>query len=221
MTDKQLYDSEFGTPQLDLFPDTLGVSTSFKVDYPITSEYSIPSNVKVSWDHVWPTTLRVYKLWEDAWLPEYGSQWAACFDLKASLRAFDEVTVYGNVSKKGKRTVDEYGALTLYSDERILVPTGLVFDLDANKSLRIHPRSGLALKNGIVVANCEGIVDSDYVNQTFVMLHNISHEPFHIRDGDRIAQGEVVPMEQVTFEVVDEEPGLKTDRSGGFGSTGV
>jgi dUTP pyrophosphatase len=163
----------------------------------------------------------VYKLWEDAWLPEYGSQWAACFDLKASLRAFDEVTVYGNVSKKGKRTVDEYGALTLYSDERILVPTGLVFDLDANKSLRIHPRSGLALKNGIVVANCEGIVDSDYVNQTFVMLHNISHEPFHIRDGDRIAQGEVVPMEQVTFEVVDEEPGLKTDRSGGFGSTGV
>ena len=137
MTEKQLYDSEFGTPQLDLFPDTLGVSTSFTVDYPITSEYSIPSNVKVSWDHVWPTTLRVYKLWEDAWLPEYGSQWAACFDLKASLRAFDEVTVYGNVSKKGKRTVDEYGALTLYSDERILVPTGLVFDLDENKSLRI------------------------------------------------------------------------------------
>mgnify|MGYP001626627783 FL=1 len=77
------------------------------------------------------------------------------------------------------------------------------------------------MKNGIVVANCEGIVDPDYVNQTFVMLHNISHEPFHIRDGDRIAQGEVVPMEQVTFEVVDEEPGLKTDRSGGFGSTGV
>jgi len=208
--------------QLDLFPETLGVSTTYTVD----TESYWHNNMTVSGESYYTVTysgpkLRVYKLWEDAWLPEYGSQWAACFDIKASLRSYDEITVYGSISKKGKRTVDEYGAVTLYSDERMLVPTGLVFDLDANKSLRIHPRSGLALKNGIVVANCEGIVDSDYVNQTFVMLHNISHEPFHIRDGDRIAQGEVVPMEQVEFEVVDEEPEVKTDRKGGFGSTGV
>jgi len=215
--------------QLDLFPDTLATNTAYwnDITYTYTVDASSGASVNLTWDEnltgVNQPKLKVYKLWKNAWLPEYGSKWAACFDLKASLRCpvETEVVVYGPVSRKYKRSVDDSGTVTLYSDERMLVPTGLVFDLDSNKSLRIHPRSGLALKSGIVVANCEGIVDPDYVNQTFVMLHNISDEPFKIRDGDRIAQGEVVPLEQVTFEVVDEEPKVKTDRTGGFGSTGV
>ena len=101
------------------------------------------------------------------------------------------------------------------------MPTGLVFDLDPNTSLRIHPRSGLALKNGIIVANCEGVVDADYVQQTYVMLYNISGAPFIVTDGDRIAQGEVVPLNQTPIVLADREPGNKTSRSGGFGSTGV
>jgi dUTP pyrophosphatase len=165
--------------------------------------------------------LYVWKLWEEAHLPEYGSEWAACFDLKASLRYGDEATVYGPSNYKGKRKVDEYGALTLYGSERMLVPTGCIFDLSSNDSLRIHPRSGLSLKDGIIIANCEGVVDPDYVHQTYIMLHNISDVPFHIRDGDRIAQGEVVPMNQVSIELTDREPEEKTSRKGGFGSTGV
>ena len=165
--------------------------------------------------------LYVWKLWEDAHMPEYGSEWAACFDLKASLRAGDEITVYGESNLKGKRKVGDQRQIELYSGERMLVPTGLVFDLSEGTSLRIHPRSGLSLKNGIVVANCEGVVDADYVHQTYVMLHNISHEIFTIRDGDRIAQGEVVAAYQVQFEEAEREPEEKTSRSGGFGSTGV
>jgi dUTP pyrophosphatase len=167
--------------------------------------------------------LYVWKLWDEAHLPVYGSEWAACFDLKASLRVDDIVTVYSTVAgnEKVKRKVSKEEALIIYGGERVLVPTGLVFDLDPNTSLRIHPRSGLALKNGIIVANCEGVVDADYVQQTYVMLYNISGAPFIVTDGDRIAQGEVVPLNQTPIVLADREPGNKTSRSGGFGSTGV
>ena len=170
-------------------------------------------------------TLYVWKLWEEAHLPEYGSEWAACFDLKASLRFGEDITVYKEDNVKTKRKVNETGVegpnVVLYSNERMLVPTGLIFDLDEDKSLRIHPRSGLSLKNGIIVANCDGVVDADYIHQTFVMLHNVSTQPFRISDGMRIAQGEVVKSNQVVFELSDMEPEEKTSRKGGFGSTGV
>src|SRR6056300_510455 len=104
-------------------------------------------------------TLSCYKLFEEAHLPEYGSDWAACFDLKASLREGDEITVYNQSNVKSKRKVVG-GKVTIYHRDRVLVPTGLIFDLDETQSLRIHPRSGLSLKNGITVANCEGIVDA-------------------------------------------------------------
>lgn len=165
--------------------------------------------------------LYVWKLWEEAHMPEYGSEWAACFDLKASLRPGDEVTVYGQTNVKGKRKIGEAKRLELYSGERMLVPTGLVFDLDEGMSIRIHPRSGLSLKNGIIIANCEGVVDADYVQQTYVMLHNISDQMFIIEDGDRIAQAEVAPVYQMKIIQADREPEEKTSRQGGFGSTGV
>lgn len=162
----------------------------------------------------------VWKLWEEAHLPEYGSEWAACFDLKASLRDEDTVTVYTKTNVKDNRRV--YNRLVpLCSGERMLVPTGLIFDLKEGQSLRIHPRSGLALKNGIVVANCEGVVDADYVHQTFVMLHNISTETFEIADGMRIAQAEVTQVQQSKIVLSEREPEEKTSRKGGFGSTGL
>ena len=171
------------------------------------------------------TNLKIYKLWEEAHLPEYGSRLAACFDLKASLRLGDIVTVYDDRNVKGARKVSTNGeaqvGVTLYSGQRMLVPTGLVFDLPTTQSLRIHPRSGLSLKNGITVANCEGVVDSDYVQQTYVMLHNISTVPFDVLDGMRIAQGEIVRAIRVGLVEIDYEPENKSDRTGGFGSTGL
>lgn len=164
--------------------------------------------------------LYVWKLWDEAHLPEYGSKWAACFDLKASLRNEDTVSVFGANNNKTKRKIENQ-TFTLYGQERALVPTGLVFDLFESTVLRIHPRSGLSLKNGIVVANCEGIVDADYVQQTYIMLYNISDVPFVVNDGMRIAQAEVTPTVQPKILMADQEPEEKTDRSGGFGSTGV
>jgi dUTP pyrophosphatase len=165
-------------------------------------------------------TLNVWKLWSEAHLPKYGSEWAACFDLSASLRNDDTVKVYTKNNVKENRQIID-GCAYLASGERMLVPTGLVFDLRECESLRIHPRSGLSLKHGVVIANCEGVVDADYVQQTYVMLHNISTETFTIRDGDRIAQGEVVQVQQYEIVEAEMEPEEKTSRKGGFGSTGV
>ena len=164
--------------------------------------------------------LYVWKLWEDAYMPVYGTEWSACFDLSASLRDGDVVTVYTVTNVKEKRRVHEK-SIPLCSGERMLVPTGLVFDLDEGESIRLHPRSGLSLKNGIVLANAEGVVDADYVDQTYIMLSNVSTETFEISHGMRICQGEVVNVEQRNFVLAEREPESKTSRKGGYGSTGL
>ena len=167
--------------------------------------------------------LKIFKLFPEAHMPIYGTEWSACFDLKASIRPTDTLTVYRDSNEKRKSVIDPNNGkgCILYSGERVLVPTGLVFDLTEDQSLRIHPRSGLAWKSGITVANCEGVVDADYVQQTYVMLQNISDQPFVIRDGDRIAQAEIVRNNRVWFVETTIEPKEKTDRTGGLGSTGV
>ena len=170
--------------------------------------------------------IKIFKMFPEAHLPEFGTAWAACFDLKASLRIGDGITLYDEDNVKLQYTLmeeDEHpGAILLGPKERVLVPTGLIFDLRSDQSVRIHPRSGLALKQGITVMNCEGVVDADYVQQTFVMIWNTSNCPIVIKDGDRIAQAEVVNNPtQPTFVVVDEAPTAKTNRIGGFGSTGI
>ena len=109
----------------------------------------------------------------------------------------------------------------MYHGDRMLIPTGLIFDLSTNTSLRIHPRSGLSSKNGINIANCEGVVDSDYVEQTFVLLINISNIPFEVSDGMRIAQAEIVSVVDVDIKEISKRPEQKTSRNGGFGSTGL
>lgn len=170
--------------------------------------------------------IKVFKMFPEAHLPEFGTDWAACFDLKASLRLGDSITLYTEDNIKLEYTLREEdqfpGAILLGPKERVLVPTGLIFDLRSDQSVRIHPRSGLALKQGITVMNCEGVVDADYVQQTFVMIVNTSNCPIVINDGDRIAQAEVVNNPtQPTFVVVDQAPAAKTNRTGGFGSTGI
>ena len=166
-------------------------------------------------------TLKIYKLFDEAHLPVYGTEWSACFDLCASIRDTDEVTIVGASNITTTRTLTS-GFIPLYRGERCLVPTGLIFDLDEGQSLRIHPRSGLAWKQGVTIANCEGVVDADYVEQSYVMLANLSRNPVEIRDGMRIAQAEVVTVpKKLKFKVVANRPTQKTDRDGGFGSTGV
>jgi dUTP pyrophosphatase len=104
--------------------------------------------------------------------------------------------------------------------EKALVPTGFSLSVPRGYEVQIRPRSGLAIKKGITVLNTPGTIDSDYRGQIKVILVNLSKDEFTVKDGDRIAQMVVCPIEQIIMEEVKELS--ETDRGiGGFGSTGT
>ena len=173
------------------------------------------------------TSLKFYKLNEQAQLPVFATKQSACFDLYANLITDENVQYYGAIQTKElpRRVSFDINSnrnfIQLNNMERMLIPTGLIADIPDGFSVRLHSRSGLAFKQGVYLANCEGIIDSDYVDPIFAMVTNISNVPTRIYDGDRICQGELVRCEKYTLNESDEAPTQKTDREGGFGSTGT
>ena len=105
--------------------------------------------------------------------------------------------------------------------ERALVPTGVAIALPEGYVGLVHPRSGLATKNGITIVNAPGTVDSGYRGELMVTLLNTDKtKSFHVQRGDRIAQLVIQKYEHATFTVVDELD--QTERgSSGFGSSGI
>ena len=110
--------------------------------------------------------------------------------------------------------------ITLKPMERKLVPTGIAIALPDHYEAQIRPRSGLAFKNGITVANAPGTIDADYRGEIKALLINLGHEHFTRTPGMRIAQMNVAPVSRVTFQLAEslEE---STRGEGGFGSTGT
>lgn len=110
--------------------------------------------------------------------------------------------------------------LTVEAGQTVLIPTGIsVYIADPNLAAVILPRSGLGHKNGIVLGNLVGLIDSDYQGPLMVSLWNRSDKPFTIEVGDRIAQLVFVPVVQAQFNIVEEF--AATDRGeGGFGHSG-
>jgi dUTP pyrophosphatase len=104
--------------------------------------------------------------------------------------------------------------------KRVLVPTGLSFEIEPGYEVQVRPRSGLSLKTNLLVVNSPGTIDADYRGEVMIILGNFGDEDEIIKHGDRIAQMVISPITQATFEVVnvlsDTERG-----AGGFGSTGI
>ena len=156
---------------------------------------------------------------------KYGTRNAACFDIAAhfhyqnSFKSFSkdnkEITILGVQDENGKAYVD------LPAEWRIMVPTGLILDIPEQHCVKVYPRSGLSSKKGLNLINAVGIIDSDYVEQLFVPLYNNSQERVRIYTGDRIAQAELVYQPQAELTYINERPNRKSDRDGGFGSTGI
>jgi len=173
--------------------------------------------------------LKYFKLCPEAFAPEWGSTHAACFDLKACLIPGTEITLFRDTNEKthsivAKELVDDgatvKGSLNIFPGERVMVPTGLILDIPLGYSVRLYPRSGMSLKTALVLANTTGIIDADYVEPTYVLLYNFSKTMATIRHGDRIAQGEMVVLPKYNVEETTIKPDLKSERRGGFGSTG-
>jgi dUTP pyrophosphatase len=134
---------------------------------------------------------------EDLPLPSYASAGAAGLDLRAAVRA----------------------PLVVAPGERVLVPTGLRIAVPAGYEAQVRPRSGLALRHGILLPNAPGTIDSDYRGEVQVILWNAGAEPFAIARGDRIAQLVIAPVARVELDEVALD---ETRRGGGgFGSTGT
>jgi dUTP pyrophosphatase len=167
------------------------------------------------------TQLKVYKTHNEVVLPKFGTEQAACFDLAYQPHGKSQYTGYNCYNSTFTRPIQGQGTLVVMPGDRIMVPTGLIFDIPEGYSVRIHPRSGLSYKQGLVLANLEAVIDSDYVQETFVLLTNLSENPQSINVGDRIAQAELV--QQIKYEIAETTvaPTQKTDRVGGLGSTGV
>ena len=112
------------------------------------------------------------------------------------------------------------GDISIKPMQRILVPTGLYFELPPGYEAQVRPRSGLAAKSGITVLNTPGTIDADYRGEIKVILVNLSNDEFTVKNGDRIAQVIVNKFEKVEWEKVDE---LKESarEARGFGSTGT
>ena len=184
------------------------------------------------------TYLNVYRLNNDIELPTYGTTLANCFDLSFQPTS-NVVNGYDQFNSPIEREVNGLGEIYMYPGDRLLIPTGLIFKIEhkitietyadisrkelplQNYSIRLHPRSGLSLKKGLILANCEGIVDVDYQEEVFVLLTNVSKMHATIRRGDRIAQAEVVSNEPFEIAICNTRPTKHSERAGGFGSTGV
>ena len=132
-------------------------------------------------------------------LPEYATDGSAGLDLRSMMEE----------------------DIVLQPGECRLINTGLsVYIADPRMAAVILPRSGIGHKHGIVLGNLVGLIDSDYQGELMVSCWNRGREPFEIKVGDRIAQMVVVPVVQVSLQIVDEF--RTSDRGqGGFGSTGV
>lgn len=164
--------------------------------------------------------LNIYKTDPNIVLPKFATKQAACFDLSFQASGKYEYSGYNMNNAPFTRSLSD-GRIRIMPGDRVLVPTGLIFDIPEGYSVRIHPRSGLSYKQGIVLANLEAVIDSDYIQETFVLLTNNSEVDFTISDGDRIAQAELVRCEEYTLWEIFEAPAQKTERTGGLGSTGI
>ncbi|QOL51679.1 dUTP diphosphatase [Massilia litorea] len=131
-------------------------------------------------------------------LPAYATPGSAGLDLRACIEA----------------------PLVLEPGQTVLVPTGLAIHVaDPGYAAMILPRSGLGHKNGIVLGNLVGLIDSDYQGQLMVSTWNRGHAAFTLQPLDRLAQLVIVPVLQVGFNVVEEFASSERG-AGGFGSTG-
>jgi dUTP pyrophosphatase len=150
--------------------------------------------IKLFWDHWADETLA---------LPSYETSGAAGADLRVNFPP--------EVRDEGYE---------LPPMERCIFPTGFRMEIPAGFEAQIRPRSGLAFKHGISVANAPGTIDSDYRGPVGVLLVNLGDQPFRIRHGERIAQMVVAPVVQAAFEVTGSVS--ESERGdGGFGSTGA
>ena len=109
--------------------------------------------------------------------------------------------------------------VTIHPGQRALIPTGLVIALPPGYELQVRPRSGLALRHGIILPNSPGTIDEDYRGEVQVIVMNAGEAPFTVERGMRIAQAVLAPVVRARWVETDRLDATSR-AAGGFGSTG-
>ena len=169
-------------------------------------------------------SLRFHKLNENVFDPTFATRGSACFDI-FSYFGNEHISLWlddPNAKQARQTKADREGKpyVLIYPQERMLIPTGVTFDIPKDHSVRIHVRSSVALKQGLLLANGEGVIDSDYVDPCFIILYNSSNTARQIFSHTRYAQGELIKNYKYSLSESQFAPDQKTERDGGFGSTG-
>ena len=141
--------------------------------------------------------------------PSYEKEGDSGFDIRASIT---------DKNLEGEHSIE------ILPGNRCLIKTGLYFEIPLGFELQVRSRSGLALKNGIMVLNSPGTVDSGYRGEIGVILYNTDQDQsFIVKNGDRIAQGVIAPVQtRDKIKFIKSEMLSDSDRGlGGFGSTGI
>ena len=165
---------------------------------------------------------------EEVEIPSFGSELSSGFDVKAMriLKVFKgDTEVVGERFEKIQKAFEEKGSIKLRAFERVLFDTGLqVADIehkiaDTMIELQVRSRSGMALKQGLIVANQPGTIDEDYRGTVGVILMNSTPFLSEIKKGERIAQ--IVPGYVPAYRIDFTEEVTETERGNkGFGSSG-
>lgn len=170
--------------------------------------------------------LKFFKLYPDALDPYFRTDGSACFDMHAYLTdKVNSVRLYDPYGQSVPQTptpilTDGRRGLIIRPGWRVLVPSGLIFQIPVGYSVRLYSRSSVGIRQGLPLAHGVGVVDSDYYDECLLPLHNVTNETVQIGHGDRIVQGELIELPKYDLIETDEKPEQTTDRVGGFGSTG-
>ena len=149
---------------------------------------------------------------EEGWIdfkPTYGSDDASCFDLRADIKSMK------------KELLSHDGILYLQPGERIIVPLGLKSEIPIGWEVVLRARSGMAAKQGLMMANGVGTIDADFRNVWGTILYNSDKlNSIAIKHGDRICQGKQQKTDRSNFVIVTEGLSGSVRGEGGYGSTG-
>lgn len=155
-------------------------------------------------------------------LPKYETPQSAGLDVRADFSRVtpqNPIKIFGEGEILFKGNSHQKTMLRLEPGSRALIPTGLFTAIPEGYEIQVRPRSGLALKKGVELSNSPGTIDADYRSEIGVILKNGGLDTIWIEDGERICQFVLNKVERIDWNIVESLD--KTERNGGFGSTGT
>jgi dUTPase len=164
----------------------------------------------------------IYPLADDVKIPQIMTRGSACADLCCNFTGIKELEFINTLNGKAyKRDIIENTHIFFPPFTKVKLPTNLIFDIPENFKIVIYPRSSIKFNMNLSLINSPAIIDSDYVDQVYLLLENLNDFNVKLESNMRLAQIELQPVLKVVYTKLDSPPKQKTERTGGIGSTKI